>query len=136
MVVPLALLFAITVLYAQGRSANLLSIGAAYGIGRLASSALESMARQPEVAGSIQIAMIIAAALIEVALRKRESLLDAQSASPSKLSNFEGRVSAAIFGSPLRPVHHDIVHHIRISTEGEINVAVKSAGLLLEKTSI
>jgi len=40
-------------------------IGAAYGIGRLASSALESMARQPEVAGSIQTAMIIAAALIE-----------------------------------------------------------------------
>jgi F-type H+-transporting ATPase subunit c len=40
-------------------------IGAAYGIGKLASSALESMARQPEVAGSIQTAMIIAAALIE-----------------------------------------------------------------------
>jgi F-type H+-transporting ATPase subunit c len=40
-------------------------IGAAYGIGRLASSALESMARQPEVADKIQVAMIIAAALIE-----------------------------------------------------------------------
>lgn len=40
-------------------------IGAAYGISKLASSALESMARQPEVAGSIQTAMIIAAALIE-----------------------------------------------------------------------
>jgi F-type H+-transporting ATPase subunit c len=40
-------------------------IGAAYGIGKLAGSALESMARQPEVAGSIQTAMIIAAALIE-----------------------------------------------------------------------
>jgi F-type H+-transporting ATPase subunit c len=40
-------------------------IGAAYGIGKLASAALESMARQPEVAGSIQTAMIIAAALIE-----------------------------------------------------------------------
>ena len=40
-------------------------IGAAYGIGRLAGCALESMARQPEVAGSIQTAMIIAAALIE-----------------------------------------------------------------------
>ena len=45
--------------------AGLTTIGAAYGIGRLASSALESMARQPEVAGSIQTAMIIAAALIE-----------------------------------------------------------------------
>ena len=40
-------------------------IGAAYGISRLAGSALEGMARQPEVAGSIQTAMIIAAALIE-----------------------------------------------------------------------
>ena len=40
-------------------------IGAAYGIGSLARSALESMARQPEVAGNVQVAMIIAAALIE-----------------------------------------------------------------------
>lgn len=40
-------------------------IGAGYGIGRIGSSAVESMARQPEVAGNIQIAMIIAAALIE-----------------------------------------------------------------------
>ena len=45
--------------------AGLVTIGAAYGISRLASAALESMARQPEVAGSIQTAMIIAAALIE-----------------------------------------------------------------------
>ena len=45
--------------------AGLVCIGSAYGIGRLAGSALESMARQPEVAGSIQTAMIIAAALIE-----------------------------------------------------------------------
>ena len=45
--------------------AALTTIGAAYGIGKLAGSALESMARQPEVAGSIQTAMIIAAALIE-----------------------------------------------------------------------
>ena len=44
---------------------GLVVIGAAYGIGKLASSALESMARQPEVAGSIQTAMIISAALIE-----------------------------------------------------------------------
>jgi F-type H+-transporting ATPase subunit c len=40
-------------------------MGAAYGIAKLASSALEGMARQPEVAGNIQTAMIIAAALIE-----------------------------------------------------------------------
>ena len=45
--------------------AGLVAIGAAYGIGKLASSALESMARQPEIAGQIQLAMIIAAALIE-----------------------------------------------------------------------
>ena len=45
--------------------AGFVVIGGAYGIGRLAGSALESMARQPEVAGRIQTAMIIAAALIE-----------------------------------------------------------------------
>lgn len=45
--------------------AGLVTIGAAYGIGKLAASAYESMARQPEIAGNIQTAMIIAAALIE-----------------------------------------------------------------------
>lgn len=45
--------------------AGLVAIAGGYGIGKLGSSALESMARQPEVAGSIQTAMIIAAALIE-----------------------------------------------------------------------
>lgn len=45
--------------------AGLVVIGAGLGIGKLASAALESMARQPEVAGSIQTAMIISAALIE-----------------------------------------------------------------------
>lgn len=45
--------------------AGIVCIGSAYGIGKLASSALESMARQPEVAGNVQTAMIIAAALIE-----------------------------------------------------------------------
>ena len=44
---------------------GLVAIGAAYGIGKLAAAALESMARQPEVAGNIFTAMIIAAALIE-----------------------------------------------------------------------
>ncbi len=39
--------------------------GAAYGISKLASSAYDGMSRQPEVAGNIQTAMIIAAALIE-----------------------------------------------------------------------
>jgi F-type H+-transporting ATPase subunit c len=45
--------------------AGLVVMGAALGIGKLASSAYESMARQPEVAGNVQTAMIIAAALIE-----------------------------------------------------------------------
>jgi len=44
---------------------GLVVIGAAMGIGKLASAAYESMSRQPEVAGSISTAMIIAAALIE-----------------------------------------------------------------------
>ena len=45
--------------------AGLIIIGAGYGIGKIGSCAVESMARQPEVAGNIQTAMIIAAALIE-----------------------------------------------------------------------
>jgi len=44
---------------------GLVIIGAAMGIGGLAKGAVESMARQPEIAGNIQLAMIIAAALIE-----------------------------------------------------------------------
>lgn len=45
--------------------AGLVAIGAGLGIGRLAASAVEGQSRQPEVAGTIQITMIIAAALIE-----------------------------------------------------------------------
>lgn len=45
--------------------AALTIIGAAYGIGKIGSSAVEAMARQPEVASQINTAMIIAAALIE-----------------------------------------------------------------------
>jgi F-type H+-transporting ATPase subunit c len=45
--------------------AGLAIIGGAAGIGRIGGSAVESMARQPEVAGSINTAMIITAALIE-----------------------------------------------------------------------
>ena len=50
---------------AAGFGAAITTIGGAYGIGKLASSALEGMARQPEAAGDIRTAMIIAAALIE-----------------------------------------------------------------------
>jgi F-type H+-transporting ATPase subunit c len=45
--------------------AGLVTFGAAFGIAKLASAAYDGMARQPEVAGTIQVAMIIAAALIE-----------------------------------------------------------------------
>jgi F-type H+-transporting ATPase subunit c len=45
--------------------AGLAVLGAGLGIGRIGASAVESMARQPEVAGQVQTAMIIAAALIE-----------------------------------------------------------------------
>ncbi len=46
-------------------SVGLVVMGAAYGISKLAAAAYEGMSRQPEVAGTIQTAMIIAAALIE-----------------------------------------------------------------------
>jgi len=45
--------------------AGLVIIGAGMGIGKIGSSAVESIARQPEVTGNIQTAMIISAALIE-----------------------------------------------------------------------
>jgi len=48
-----------------GIGAALIMIGAGYGFGRIGSAALESMARQPEVANRIQVAMIIIAALLE-----------------------------------------------------------------------
>jgi len=45
--------------------AGLVIIGAAIGFGKIGAAALEGMARQPEVAGRIQPAMIIIAALLE-----------------------------------------------------------------------
>ncbi|HNP17343.1 MAG TPA: ATP synthase F0 subunit C [Fulvivirga sp.] len=50
-----------------GIGAGLVAIGAGLGIGRIGGSAMEAMARQPEAAGKIQGAMLIIAALIEVA---------------------------------------------------------------------
>lgn len=44
---------------------GLVIIGAGYGISKIGSCAVESMARQPEVAANIQTAMIVSAALIE-----------------------------------------------------------------------
>ena len=48
-----------------GLGAAFVLIGAGYGFGRIGAAALESMARQPEVAGRIQTAMIVIAALLE-----------------------------------------------------------------------
>ena len=48
-----------------GIGAGLAVIGAGIGIGKIGGSAMDAMARQPEVASKIQTAMIIAAALIE-----------------------------------------------------------------------
>jgi F-type H+-transporting ATPase subunit c len=48
-----------------GIGAGIAVNGAGLGIGKLAGSALEAMGRQPEAAGPIRTAMIIAAALIE-----------------------------------------------------------------------
>jgi F-type H+-transporting ATPase subunit c len=48
-----------------GIGAGITMIGAGYGFGRIGSAALESMARQPEIAGRIQTAMIVIAALLE-----------------------------------------------------------------------
>jgi len=73
--VAMLLLFAAPAMAADGGSggvhfsaafgAAVVICGAGYGIGRIGTAAVEGMARQPEVAGSIQTAMIIAAALIE-----------------------------------------------------------------------
>lgn len=48
-----------------GLAAGLGAVGAGLGIGRIGGSAVESIARQPEMAGSIGTNMIITAALVE-----------------------------------------------------------------------
>ena len=48
-----------------GIGAGLVVMGGAAGIGRIGGSSVESMARQPEVAGTINTAMLITAAMIE-----------------------------------------------------------------------
>ena len=45
--------------------AGVAAIGAGIGVGRIGGSALESMARQPELIGDIRSNMIVAAALVE-----------------------------------------------------------------------
>ena len=51
-----------------GLGLGLVLIGAGWGLGKIGAAALESIARQPEVAGQIQTAMIIIAALLEGAV--------------------------------------------------------------------
>ncbi|MCZ6493931.1 MAG: ATP synthase F0 subunit C [Phycisphaerales bacterium] len=48
-----------------GLAAGLGAIGAGIGIGRIGGSAVEAIARQPEMAGRIFINMILTAALVE-----------------------------------------------------------------------
>jgi F-type H+-transporting ATPase subunit c len=50
---------------AAGLGSGVIVFGAAMGIAKLASTAFESMSRQPEVLGDLRVAMIIAAVLIE-----------------------------------------------------------------------
>lgn len=50
---------------AAGLGLPIAVIGAALGQGRVASGAMEGMARQPEIAGRIQTGMILALAFIE-----------------------------------------------------------------------
>jgi F-type H+-transporting ATPase subunit c len=51
-----------------GIGAGLAAVGAGIGIGRIGGSALESMARQPEMSGDLRANMIVAAALVEGAV--------------------------------------------------------------------
>lgn len=48
-----------------GIGAGLAAIGAGLGIGRIGAGATEGMARQPEIAGTIQTGALILAALVE-----------------------------------------------------------------------
>lgn len=52
-------------LLGAGLGAGLIMIGAGLGIGLIGFKAMEGMARQPEIAGNIQTAAIILAALVE-----------------------------------------------------------------------
>ena len=50
---------------AAGFGAGIVTIGAAYGIGRIASAAMEGSSRNPQAAGEVRTSMIISCALIE-----------------------------------------------------------------------
>ena len=48
-----------------GLGAGVAAVGAGIGVGRIGGSALEAMARQPEMIGDLRANMIVAAALVE-----------------------------------------------------------------------
>jgi F-type H+-transporting ATPase subunit c len=52
-------------LLGAGLGTGLVVLAAAFGIGKIGGAAMEAIARQPEAGGRVQLAMIIAAALIE-----------------------------------------------------------------------
>ena len=52
-------------MHGAGIGAGLAAIGAGLGIGRIGAGATEGMARQPEIAGTIQTGALILAAFIE-----------------------------------------------------------------------
>jgi len=56
---------ALTVGSLAALSAALVTLGAAFGISKIAAAAMDGIARQPEASNKIQTAMIISAALIE-----------------------------------------------------------------------
>lgn len=51
--------------FGSALAAGITIVGAALGISKIGAAAVESMARQPEVAGNIQSAMMLSAAFIE-----------------------------------------------------------------------
>ena len=48
----------------SGFGAAMVTIGAAYGIGRIAGAAMDGSARNPQASGEVRVSMIIACALI------------------------------------------------------------------------
>lgn len=63
----LSMILAATPLASLGAAlgAGIAAVAAGFGIGKIGSSAMEAIARQPEAAGDIRSSMIIIAALIE-----------------------------------------------------------------------
>ncbi len=94
-----------------GLGAGLAVLGAGLGIGRIGDSAAAAISRQPEAVGSIQLAMIISAALIEgaalfglvIAFLMGNQINDAMLKSFASSAS-EGKPAAAAPGAPGAPV--------------------------------